>query len=280
MADPRLRLRKPQLVGVLNVTPDSFSDGGNFFSLSRALARAEEIIAEGADVIEVGGESTRPGATPVSASEEIDRVVPVIGEIATRWPSVRVAIDTVKRDVAAEALAAGASIVNDVSALRLDQSIAELCARYHATLILMHSRGGVADMASFAHADYGTGDVVESVVEELADSTRRAVAAGVDPERIVIDPGLGFSKHAAHSIRVLANLPRLLDLGFEVMVGASRKRFIGELTGVTNPTERGAGTMGANVVALTLGATWFRVHDVADNRHALDAAWGILEARA
>ena len=238
------------------------------------------MIVEGADVVEVGGESTRPGATPVLASEETKRVVPVIREIVARWPSVRVAIDTVKHDVAVAALDAGATIVNDVSGLRLDPSIAELCARYNATLILMHSRGGVADMASFVHAHYEPAGVVESVVAELADSSGRAVAAGMDPERIVVDPGLGFSKRTEHSVRVLANLPRLLDLGFQVMVGASRKRFIGELTDVKNPSERAAGTIGANVVALTLGASWFRVHDVADNRHALDAARGILEARA
>lgn len=238
------------------------------------------MIAEGADVIEIGGESTRPGATPVSADEEIERTVPVIAEIVTRWPRARVAIDTVKSQVATAAVGAGATVVNDVSALRLDPAIAKVCALNDCTLVLMHSRGDVSNMASYVNAQYPGRDVVRTVIHELKISAENAVAAGVDRGRIVVDPGLGFSKRSAQSVRVLAHIPELLELGFQVMVGASRKRFIGELIGVTNPSERGAGTIGANVVALTLGATWFRVHDVLQNRHALDAASAILEARA
>ncbi|HEY5086886.1 MAG TPA: dihydropteroate synthase, partial [Gemmatimonadaceae bacterium] len=220
------------------------------------------------------------GANPIPLSEEIGRAIPVIEEIVKRWPSTRVAIDTVKRDVAAAAIAAGAAIVNDVSALRLDPEIANVCAAARCTLILMHSRGEVSSMARYDHTDYLRDDVTDAVVQELRLSVDKAVAAGVEPRHIVLDPGLGFSKRPGQSVQVLAHLPRLLDLGFQVMVGASRKRFIGELTGVKNPAQRGAGTIGANVVALTLGATWFRVHDVRDNRHALDAAAAILEARA
>ena len=238
------------------------------------------MIDEGADVIEVGGESTRPGATPVPVSVELERTLPVIQEIASRWPSTRVAIDTVKAAVAEAAVAAGASVVNDVSALRLDPRIARVCAAAGCTLILMHSRGDVSEMASYENARYASDDVVGSVVAELAAAVAQAVSAGVKTERIVIDPGLGFSKRPAQSVQVLANLPRLLELGLEVMVGASRKRFIGELTGVQTPDERVAGTIGANVVALTLGATWFRVHDVSEHRQALEAAAAILEARA
>jgi dihydropteroate synthase len=265
---------------VLNVTPDSFSDGGNFLSFGHALERAGQLIADGADVIEVGGESTRPGAHAVGAAEESARVVPVIAEIVKRWPSARVAIDTVKGTVAAAAIAAGATIVNDVSALRIDPAIASICAESGCTLILMHSRGDVSSMASYDHADYEGDDVTGIVVRELGAASARACAAGVQPDLVILDPGLGFSKRSAQSLQVLANLPRLLDLGFDVMVGASRKRFIGELTGVQKPAERVAGTIGANVVALTLGATWFRVHDVRENRQALDAATAILEACA
>ncbi len=276
----RFRLRRPTIVGVLNVTPDSFSDGGNFFPFALAVNHVEAMIADGADVIEVGGESTRPGATPVSVTEEIGRTIPVIREIVKRWPDTAVAIDTVKAEVAAAALEAGATIVNDVAALRLDTSLARVCAAVRCTLILMHSRGDVSSMAGYDNANYAGGDVMGAVIGELRTSANQAIAAGVDPARIILDPGVGFSKRSAQSVQVLAHLPRLLDLGFQVMVGVSRKRFIGELTGVQQPEQREAGTIAANVVALTLGATWFRVHDVRSNRHALDVAAAILEARA
>jgi dihydropteroate synthase len=243
------------------------------------MDHAERMIAEGADVIEIGGESTRPGASPVPSEREIARTIPLVEAIAKRWPSMRVAIDTVKADVAAAAVAAGASIVNDVSALRLDPEVATVCAANDCTLILMHSRGDVSTMASYSNANYATNDAIGAVVEELRLAVDHATAAGVEPARIILDPGLGFSKRSEQSVEVLAHLPRLLELGFCVMVGASRKRFIGELTGVQKPAQRGAGTVGANVVALTLGASWFRVHDVAENRHALDVAAAILEAR-
>jgi dihydropteroate synthase len=236
------------------------------------------MICDGADVIEVGGESTRPGATPVAVGDEVARVLPVIDEIVKRWPSARVAVDTVKSEVARAAIDAGATVINDVSALRIDPRIADVSASAGCTLVLMHSRGDVGNMASYQNAGYD--DVMGEIIGELEPAAKRALAAGVAREQIVLDPGLGFSKRAEHSVQALAQLGRLAELDFQVMVGASRKRFIGELTGVTKPAERDAGTIGANVVALTLGATWFRVHDVRDNRHALDAAAAILGARA
>ena len=247
-------------------------------SFHQAIDHAAQMISDGADVIEIGGESTRPGATPVAAADEIGRVLPVIEEIVRRWPSVRVAVDTVKSDVASAAISAGATVVNDVSALRIDPRIADVCAAAGCTLVLMHSRGDVGTMASYQNAGYG--DVMDEIISELEPATRSAQSAGVPREMIIVDPGLGFSKRTEHSVQALAHLRRLADLGFQVMVGASRKRFIGELTGVTKPAQRDAGTIGANVVALPLGATWFRVHDVRNNRHALDAAAAILEARA
>jgi dihydropteroate synthase len=248
-------------------------------SYDQAIDHAAAMIADGADVIEVGGESTRPGASPVDAATEIARVLPVIKELTIRWPSTRVAIDTVKSEVAAAALDAGATIVNDVSGFRLDRELGHVCAAAGCTVILMHSRGTVATMASYQHAEYTHNDVVGAVVHELGSAADRALAAGVLAANIILDPGLGFSKRPEQSVLVLANLPRLLELPFRVMVGASRKRFIGELTGVQKPDERGAGTVGVNVAALTLGASWFRVHDVRENRQALDAAAAILEAR-
>ncbi len=248
-------------------------------SRTSAVARAEALIASGADVVEFGGESTRPGATAVSMSDEAARILPVIRELRARHPAARIAVDTVKAAVAAAAIAAGASVINDVSGLRLDPEIADVCAAAGCTLVLMHSRGGVGDMASYEHADYDQGRVMDSVIEELSAAVALALQSGVKSASIVLDPGIGFSKRSQHSIEALAQLPRLVELGLPVMVGASRKRFIGEITSVPRPSERDAGSVGAHVIALTLGATWFRVHDVLSHRHALDVAAAILEAR-
>jgi dihydropteroate synthase len=272
-----IALDRPIVMGILNVTPDSFSDGGRFFSVDDAVAGAETLRAEGADVIDVGGESTRPqGATPVDAAEECRRVLPVIAEIRRRFPDAVISVDTVKAEVAEAALAAGAAIVNDVSAFRLDERMADVCARASAGVVLMHSRGGVSDMATFAHAEYGA-DVAGEVLAELVPRAGAAELAGVRHDAIALDPGIGFSKRSEHSLAVLADLPRLVDAGYPVMVGVSRKRFVGEITGVGTAAERVHGTTGANVMALALGARIFRVHDVAAARHALDVGWAILQ---
>ena len=270
-------LDRPVVMGILNVTPDSFSDGGHFFSVDDALARAESLVAEGADIIDVGGESTRPqDATPVDAVEECRRVLPVIAGVRRRFSDTVVSVDTVKAEVAERALGEGAAIVNDVSAFRLDERMPEVCARSRAGVVLMHSRGGVSDMATFAHANYGD-DVTGDVLAELLPQAHLAERAGVRRDAIVLDPGIGFSKRTEQSLAVLAELPRILDADYPVMVGISRKRFVGEITGVREPAERVHGTTGANVMALALGARIFRVHDVAAARQALDVAWAILQ---
>jgi len=201
---------------------------------------------------------------------------PVVEELARRQPQAAISIDTVKSGVARVALDAGAHIVNDVSALRLDPAIAKACAERGAGLVLMHSRGSVADMATFAHAEYR--DVVAEVVAELGESVVIARKAGVQDQQIVLDPGVGFSKKSEHSLAILAGLRRLTNLGFPVLVGASRKRFIGEITGVGEPGLRLGGTLGASVAALALGAHIFRVHDVREHREALDVAWRIIRS--
>jgi dihydropteroate synthase len=263
-------------MGILNITPDSFSDGGAFLSADDALAQAEVMLAEGADLIDVGGESTRPqGARPVDADEERRRVLPVIAALRRRFPDAAISIDTVKAGVAADALREGATIVNDVSALGLDPHMADVCASAGAGVVLMHSRGGVSDMATFEHATYG-GDVMGEVINELLPRAQAAEAAGVRREAIVLDPGIGFAKRSEHSITVLAELPRLTDMGYPVLIGVSRKRFIGEITGIREAAQRVHGTTGANVMALAGGARIFRVHDVAAARQALDVAWAIL----
>jgi dihydropteroate synthase len=266
---------RPLIMGILNVTPDSFSDGGHFLDPDAAVAHALTMLDEGADIIDIGGESTRPqGARPVPADDELRRILPVVHRLAAERPDATLSIDTVKSDVARAALAAGAHLVNDVSGLRLDPRVATVCAELGAGIVLMHSRGGIADMATFAHADYA--DLVPDVVRELQASIDAARAAGIPLESIAIDPGLGFAKRAEDSIRMVAAVPRLTAWGRPVMIGASRKRFVGAITDATNPADRRDGTLGANVAALALGARIFRVHDVRPHRDALGVAWEIL----
>jgi dihydropteroate synthase len=194
--------QRPNVFGILNVTPDSFSDGGNFFSTEEAIAQAGRMISEGADVIDVGGESTRPGAEPVSAREELKRVLPVIRGIRSRWSDISISIDTVKAEVARAALAEGASIVNDVSGMSLDPEMALVCAEAGCSVVLMHSRGTVAEMASYDNAVYGN-DPVGEIVAELEESVQAAQRGGVHPVRIAQDPGIGFTKRTGHSRDVL-----------------------------------------------------------------------------
>jgi dihydropteroate synthase len=283
--------QRPTVFGILNVTPDSFSDGGNFFSTEEAIAQAGRMISEGADAIDVGGESTRPGAKPVSAREELKRVLPVIRGIRSRWSDISISIDTVKAEVARAALAEGASIVNDVSGMSLDPEMARVCAEAGCSVVLMHSRGTVADMASYDNAVYGN-DPVGEIVAELEESVQTAQRGGIHPGRIALDPGIGFSKRTGHSLAVLVELPRIVALGYPVFLGASRKRVIAELIRYTGGVGTSAGgttlapelisnddrdmtTVGVNVVAFFAGARIFRVHRVRPNRLALDAAWAL-----
>jgi dihydropteroate synthase len=277
-ARTRLPLDRPIVAGILNVTPDSFWDGGRHANVEAAVRHAEGLIGAGADILDVGGESTRPGAVPVTAGEEIARVVPVIDAVHRRWPELPLSVDTVKAEVARAAIDAGASIVNDVSALRLDASLAGEIARAGAGVILMHSRGDVEHMARYDLADYGV-DPVADVRMELAEAIDRARAGGIPDDAIVVDPGLGFAKRTAHSLALLASLERLSGLGCPVLVGPSRKRFIGDAAGAQIPVEsRLEGTIAACVIALLHGATIFRVHDVAPVRRALDFAHAVRQA--
>jgi dihydropteroate synthase len=270
-------LDKPRIVGILNVTPDSFSDGGLFRNIDDARRQLDRLVEEGADVLDIGGESTRPqGAVEVNDEEEMARVLPVIRAAIADHPGVPLSVDTTKSAVARAALDAGVSIVNDVSAFRLDPDMPGVCAATNAGVVLMHSRGGVTDMATFVHANYDH-DTVAEVIAELEPSLGTATGAGIARERIVVDPGIGFSKRGEHSLAVLAGVDRIAALGFPVLVGVSRKRFIGEVTGTVIATERVWGTVGANVAALMRGALLFRVHDVRPNRHALDVAWAIMK---
>ena len=273
-----LSLARPLVMGIVNVTPDSFSDGGRHLSPGAALAHAARLIAEGADILDVGGESTRPnGAESVPADEELRRVLPVIRTLAAERPGVVLSVDTVKASVAEAAITAGAHIVNDVSGLRLDAEMAPLIAATGAGVVVMHSRGGVADMATFEHATYGE-SFLDEMLDELGARVQDAERQGIAREAIAVDPGIGFSKRQEHSLRALACLERLVAWGYPVVVGASRKRFIGQLTGESNPAHRQFGSVGAAVAAFDRGAQVLRVHDVAATRHALDVAAAIRDA--
>jgi dihydropteroate synthase len=283
--------QRPTIFGILNVTPDSFSDGGNFISTESAIVQADRMISEGADVIDVGGESTRPGADSVPVREELKRVLPAIRAIRSRWSDVPISIDTVKAEVARAALAEGVSVVNDVSGMSLDPEMATVCAEAGCNVVLMHSRGTVAEMASYDKAIYGR-DPVGEILSELEESIQTAQRAGIHPGRIALDPGIGFSKKTGHSLAVLVELRRVVEKGYPVFVGASRKRVIAELIRFTAETggsssgttlatqlvsndDRDMATVGVNVVAFFAGARIFRVHSVRPNRLALDAAWAL-----
>jgi dihydropteroate synthase len=260
-------LDRPVLVGILNVTPDSFSDGGRFTGVDAALAHADALREAGATVLDVGGESTRPGRTePVTQAVELERVVPVVAALARRDATLLLSVDTVKAGVARAALEAGAAAINDVSALRFDPALGGVVARAGAGLIVMHSRGSILEIASYAHAAYG--DVVTEVTAELREALARAEEAGVRPDAVVIDPGFGFSKTVEQSLELLDRLDALHALGRPVLVGPSRKRFLGAITG--QPVEsRDRVTATACALAWERGARLFRVHDVAAAREAL-----------
>ena len=273
-----ISLEHPLVMGIVNVTPDSFSDGGNFFSPVAALAHAAKLLAEGADILDIGGESTRPqGAESVSVDEELRRVLPIVRTLAVEHPDALISVDTVKSAVAEAAIEAGAHIVNDVSGMRLDPEMKAVCARSDVGVVLTHSRGGVEDMASYTHAVFA-GDPLDEVLDELSERVEIALDGGIARERIVVDPGIGFGKRSAHSLRLLGCLERFVAWGLPVMVGVSRKRFIGEITHTADPSRRVFGSVGAAVSSYERGARIFRVHDVGPTRQALDMAAAIRAA--
>jgi dihydropteroate synthase len=264
----------PALFGILNVTPDSFSDGGDSFDPEAAVARAAALLDEGAQVVDVGGESTRPGSDPVPPEEEIRRVVPVVERVLADRPDATISVDTYRAATAEAALEAGARIVNDVTALRGDPAMARLVAEAGCPVVLMHMKGEPKTMQREPRYD----DVVREVGDFLAERAEYAVSAGVRPENVVVDPGIGFGKTPEHNLALLRDLEAIVDLGFPVLVGASRKRFLGGITGVEEARERVIGTVATTVLAYERGASLFRVHDVRANREALAVARAVLEA--
>jgi dihydropteroate synthase len=256
-------------MGVLNVTPDSFSDGGEWFSFDAAVAHGRELAAQGAAILDVGGESTRPGADPVGADEELRRVVPVVEALVG---VATLSVDTSKLAVARAAVEAGATYVNDVTAFRSEPELAALVAEQDCECCLMHMLGEPRTMQDDPRYD----DVVDDVKAFLSDRAAFAIGEGIAEERIAIDPGIGFGKTAAHNLELLRRLDEIAALGFEVVIGTSRKSFLGRLTGRDDPHQRVAATVATTVLALERGATVFRVHDVAETADALKVAAATL----
>lgn len=269
----RLDLDRPRIMGILNVTPDSFFDGGRHDSLERARRRAAEMLAEGADLIDIGGESTRPGAQPVSQDEELRRVIPVIEALA-RDRSVPLSIDTSKSRVADEALQAGAAFVNDISGLTFDGEMAAAVARNGAGLFLMHTRGRPNRMQQDTHY----ADLLAEVLDGLRRSLEIARAAGIPEERLAVDPGIGFGKDVAGNLLLLKRLDQLKALGRPILLGTSRKSFIGKVLGLADPDARLAGSLATVVMGVERGAMLFRAHDVRPTREAALLAWEISRA--
>jgi dihydropteroate synthase len=255
----------PLVMGIVNVTPDSFSDGGLFLDAGAAVAHGRELHSEGAQILDIGGESTRPGARPVGADEELRRVLPVIEALATDGATI--SIDTTKAEVARRALDTGATIVNDVSAFRFDPDIAGVTADAGATCVLMHMLGEPRTMQDDPHYDEVVSDVKAFLEERLAF----AVAQGIPEEHVWLDPGIGFGKTLEHNLELIARLDEIVAIGRPVVFGASRKSFLGKLTGRL-VDERLAGTIAANIIAYERGARVFRVHDVTPTVDALKVA--------
>jgi dihydropteroate synthase len=264
-----LSLDRVRLMGIVNITPDSFSDGGRFLAVDDAVEHVARLVAEGADIVDVGGESTRPGAKPVSADDELHRILPVIERVVSL--GVPISVDTRHAVVAEAAIDAGAVMINDVSGLR-DRAMRAVAVCHQVPVIVMHMP--TDDPATMQlHTDYV--DVVDDVCRFLAEQTRRALTDGVP--QIVVDPGIGFGKTAAQNLELVRRLGEIVELGHPVLVGASRKTFIGDLTAVDEPVDRLAGTLAVHLAAVSHGAIMLRVHDVAAHRQALNV-WESIEA--
>jgi dihydropteroate synthase len=262
----------PRIMGILNVTPDSFSDGGEWFDFDEAVEHGRALVAEGADILDVGGESTRPGAAPVALDEELRRVVPVIRVL--REVGAQLSIDTMKLTVAEAAVEAGATFVNDVTAFRHEPEIAGFVADRGCDCCLMHMLGEPRTMQDDPRYE----DVVDDVRAFLEERAEFAVGEGVREERIMVDPGIGFGKTLDHNLELLRRLDEIVAVGFPVVVGTSRKSFLGRLTGREDPHDRVAATVATTVLALERGAAVFRVHDVAPTKDALTVATATLRA--
>ncbi len=264
--------KRPLIMGILNVTPDSFSDGGMFYDSIKAVEHAKEMLEDGADIIDIGGESTRPGSESVSAAEQIRRIVPVI-ELLYSETGCCISIDTTRAEVAARAVAAGASIINDISALEDDAEMVSTVGSTDSFVILMHKKGRPADMQD--SPDYG--DVVDDILQYLSDRISFAESCGVKREKIIIDPGIGFGKTVEHNLSLIKNIGRFHDLGVPVLLGASRKSFIGKILDINEPLDRVYGDSAVTAFACREGVNIFRVHDVESCKQVIKMTTAIMQ---
>ena len=266
---------KPLLMGILNVTPDSFSDGGRFNTITAALSQAEKMLSDGADIIDIGGESTRPYSLSVSSGEQVQRVIPIVKAIRTQLSTtVQISIDTRLSTVAKLALSEGANIINDISAGHNYPTILKVAADYNCPIILMHIKGTPQTMQDNPAYE----DVVADVIDSLQLSVERAKQAGINPDKIVLDPGIGFGKTFEHNLKLLAHLNRFVELGYPILLGTSRKKFLNTLTATEKPEDLAIATSVTTALAVMAGVKILRVHDVKENRQALDVAWAIKQA--
>jgi dihydropteroate synthase len=264
----------PRIMGILNATPDSFSDGGCYNSLEAALAQVNQMVEDGADIIDVGGESTRPGSEPVDPAEQIQRVVPLISEIRARFPSLCVSVDTASAKVADAALKVGANTINDVTAGLGDTDMFAVAVEYQCSIILMHMQGRPKTMQDNPYYQ----DPVAEITSFLQGRIAAALSAGIGAERITIDPGIGFGKRKEDNLTLLAHLDAFVALGYPVLLGTSRKRFMGSVCNIAEPRELVTATAVTTALGVMAGVAMFRVHDIKANRQAADVAWAIKQS--
>jgi dihydropteroate synthase len=264
--------KKTLVMGALNITPDSFSDGGLFFEPARAIEHGEKMAEEGADIIDIGGESTRPGSDPLPLEEELRRVIPVIETLAS-CVEIPLSVDTYKSQVAVRALEAGATIINDISGLRFDEKMASVAARYDCPLIIMHMEGTPKTMQQNPHYE----NLFAEIIDYFREGIEKAEAAGVDPQQVIVDPGIGFGKTVQHNLLILNRLGELSVLGRPILIGTSRKTFIGKVLGL-EVHKRGTGSLATVAVCAMKGAHIVRVHDVAPSRQVVDMVDAVVNA--
>jgi dihydropteroate synthase len=266
---------KPLIMGILNITPDSFSDGGLFNNVTSALIQVEKMLSDGADIIDIGGESTRPYSISVSSGEQVHRVMPIIKAIRTQLSTtVLISIDTRLSTVAKLALAEGANIINDISAGLNDPKILEVAADYNCPIILMHIKGTPQTMQD--NPDYD--NVVSEVLASLHVSAEHAKQAGIRQDKIILDPGIGFGKTNEHNLKLLGHLNQFVEIGYPILLGTSRKKFLNAITATEKPEDLALATSVTTALAVMAGVKILRVHDVKENRQALDIAWAIKQA--
>ena len=266
---------KPLIMGILNVTPDSFSDGGHFNNITSALMQAEKMLNDGVDIIDIGGESTRPYSISVSSGEQVQRVIPIIKAIRTQLSStVKISIDTQLSTVAKLALAEGANIINDISAGHNDPNILNVAVDYDCPIILMHIKGTPQTMQDNPSYD----NVVSDVLTSLHISAERAKQAGIKQDKIILDPGIGFGKTIEHNLKLLGHLKQFVETGYPVLLGTSRKKFLNTITATKKPEDLALATSITTALAVMAGVKVLRVHDVKENRQALDIAWAIKQS--